>query len=601
MINGIRSVKDICSELRYILNKKHKKQAIKVLVVIIIGSWFELIGVSAVLPFVQAIVTPDNLMQNVYIQKAMGLFQLEISSKTLLLLMGACLILVYIIKNLFIIFSLYLQNDYSTTVQKDLSNKILHSYMSRPYTFFLETNSSVMLRGTSDNIVGLYQILLNILTMIAELISVCMIGIYLLYTDVWTAVAALLLMAVIFCGLVFFLKPIIKRSGKKNMHVIARRNKAVYQAVTGVKEIYVMRRQKYFETEYEEASEIYRNVQRNYGFLNACPDRIVEGVCISGLIGVVCIRLLAGGEMLDFVPKLAVFAMAAFKILPSVGKISSRINSIVYYRPMLDDTYKNIKEANQYQEEKNKYLSQKGTEVVQKESLQFCDCLSVNQVVWRYKNQNQDVLRGTTLTITKGQAVGLIGASGAGKTTLVDMILGLLKPQAGTIEMDGRDIYTIPEAWSRMVGYVPQAVFLMDDTVRNNVCFGLREEDTDDESVWEALERAQLKDFIQGLPNGLDTIVGERGVKFSGGQRQRIAIARALYCRPEILILDEATAALDNETEAAVMESIDSLQGQITMIIVAHRLTTIKKCDVIYEIADGQAIQREKAEVLAEQ
>lgn len=598
MINNIREIKVIFSELSYILNRKQKKQSLKVLAIIIVSSWLEMIGVSAVLPFVQAIISPEVLLQNAYIQKILRLFNIEASTKTLLLVIGIGMMLVYVIKNLFMIFSLFLQNDYNTKIQKDLSNTMLHSYMNRPYTFFLETNSSIIMRGSTDNIFGIYQILSSIMSMSAEIISVIMIGIYIVFTDFWTAIAALLLMLTIVGGIVFFFRPTIKRIGQKNMEVVAAKNKAIYQAVSGIKEIFVMQRQKYFEKEYEQTSEIHRNVQRNYGFISACPDRIVEGICISGLIGVICIRLLTSEEMLNFIPKLAVFAMAAFKVLPSVGKISSRMSSIIYYRPMLLDTYNNMKEVNEYVEEQKKYIQKNSTYKDSIRNLRFVSHLLINQVVWKYKNQQKEVLSKTTLVIEKGQSVGLIGASGAGKTTLVDMILGLLKPQEGSIEMDGIDIYTIPHEWSHMVGYVPQAVFLMDDTVRNNVCFGLKIDDKNDEMVWEALERAQLKAFIQSLPNGLDTIVGERGVKFSGGQRQRIAIARALYCKPEILILDEATAALDNETEAAVMESIDLLQGQITMIIVAHRLTTIKKCDVVYEIVDGQAIQRDKEGLL---
>ncbi len=598
MINNIRAIEDIFSELSYILNRKQKKQSLKVLAIIIVSSWLELIGVSAVLPFVQAIISPEVLLQNAYIQKILRLFNIEASTKTLLLVIGIGMMLVYVIKNLFMIFSLFLQNDYNTKIQKDLSNTMLHSYMNRPYTFFLETNSSIIMRGSTDNIFGIYQILSSIMSMSAEIISVIMIGIYIVFTDFWTAIAALLLMLTIVGGIVFFFRPTIKRIGQKNMEVVAAKNKAIYQAISGIKEIFVMQRQKYFEKEYEQTSEIHRNVQRNYGFISACPDRIVEGICISGLIGVICIRLLTSEEMLNFIPKLAVFAMAAFKVLPSVGKISSRMSSIIYYRPMLLDTYNNMKEVNEYVEEQKKYIQKNSTYKDSIRNLRFVSHLLINQVVWKYKNQQKEVLSKTTLVIEKGQSVGLIGASGAGKTTLVDMILGLLKPQEGSIEMDGIDIYTIPHEWSHMVGYVPQTVFLMDDTVRNNVCFGLKIDDKNDEMVWEALERAQLKAFIQSLPNGLDTIVGERGVKFSGGQRQRIAIARALYCKPEILILDEATAALDNETEAAVMESIDLLQGQITMIIVAHRLTTIKKCDVVYEIVDGQAIQRDKEGLL---
>ena len=215
----------------------------------------------------------------------------------------------------------------------------------------------------------------------------------------------------------------------------------------------------------------------------------------------------------------------------------------------------------------------------------------------RYYYIDKSLLTDVQLTIQKGESIAFIGASGAGKTTLSDIILGLLQPEKGTVDMDGIDVYTIPMQWAHIVGYVPQSIFLMDDTVRNNIAFGISAETIEDKYIWEALEKAQLKDFVEKLPYGLDTIVGERGVKFSGGQRQRVAIARALYNKPEILVLDEATAALDNETETAVMESIDALQGQITMIIVAHRLTTIRNCDKIYEIKDGVAVERSKEEV----
>ena len=215
--------------------------------------------------------------------------------------------------------------------------------------------------------------------------------------------------------------------------------------------------------------------------------------------------------------------------------------------------------------------------------------------MWQYEGQTRPVLDGVSFEIHKGQSVALIGTSGSGKTTLSDVILGLLTPAKGSVYMDGIDIYTMPKAWAGIVGYVPQSVFLIDDTIRNNVAFGLR--DIDDADIWKALEQAQLKAFVETLPAGLDTIVGDRGIKFSGGQRQRVAIARALFNKPEILILDEATAALDNETEKAVMESIDALQGQITMVIVAHRLTTIRNCDSIYEIKDGKAVKRSKSEV----
>ena len=221
----------------------------------------------------------------------------------------------------------------------------------------------------------------------------------------------------------------------------------------------------------------------------------------------------------------------------------------------------------------------------------------MSNIFWKYETQKLPVLTNVSLEIKKGKSIALIGASGSGKTTLSDIILGLLMPQGGSVTADGTDVYSMPMEWANIVGYVPQTIFLLDGTVRENIIFGLSDSKADDAKIWKSLERAQLKEFVEKLPQQLDTMVGERGIKFSGGQRQRIAIARALYNEPEILVLDEATAALDNDTESAVMESIEALHGKITLIIVAHRLETIKCCDEIYEIIDGKAVKREKEEI----
>lgn len=312
-------------------------------------------------------------------------------------------------------------------------------------------------------------------------------------------------------------------------------------------------------------------------------------------MGIACIRIMIGTNLNTFVPVLGTFAVGAFRILPSISKISSRLNAIAFYRPCLQSTYDNLKEINEYDEQYMPTLQQEHISL--EKEISFQNCLEIRNISWKYLNAKNNVLQNLSLTIHKGESVAFIGASGAGKTTLADVIMGLLEPQSGAVEVDGTDIFSIPHQWARTIGYVPQSVFLIDDTVRGNVAFGLKEENVFDDKIWAALEEAQLKEFIESLPLGLDTIVGERGVKFSGGQRQRIAIARALYENPDILVLDEATAALDTETENAVMESIDALQGFKTLIIVAHRLTTIRNCDKIYEIKDGIAVERSKADV----
>lgn len=598
MKNNIRTLVTIVKELEFILDKKQKKRMLLVLFVIIISSGFELLGVTAILPFIQAAIDADKVMQNKYIAEIADLLGI-VSSGEILILMGVLLILIYILKNTFMLFSYFVQCDYATRVQKELSIKMLKSYMKRPYTFFLNTNSSEIVRGCNEDIEGVYNIFSNLFTIVTELLTIIAIGIFIIYTDPWTAVGVLILMAVAMFGIVAIFKPVMKRAGKENIVAVATKNKVIYQAISGIKEIYVMQRKELFLGAYEEAAETRRKVQRTYDCVNNSPDRIIEGICVSGLIGIVCIRLTMNVNMTEFIPKLGAFAVAAFRILPSIGKISNRINGLVYRRPALAKVYENMQEAELYEKEREEYTIQNSGQYVFDSKISFESELIIQHVLWKYQNQKTPVLKDATLKIEKGESVAFIGASGAGKTTLADSILGLLKPQQGNIKMDGMDVYAMPMQWAKIVGYVPQSVFLLDDTVRNNIAFGIPETEVQDDMIWDALERAQLKEFIKRLPEGLETIVGERGIKFSGGQRQRIAIARALYNKPEILILDEATAALDNETETAVMESIEALQGQITMIIVAHRLTTIRNCDRIYEIKNGVAVECKKEEVLA--
>lgn len=597
MKRNIETLVEIIKQLNYILNRSQKKRAFLLLIVILLSAGFELLGVTAILPFVEAAVSPDKMLQNKYIIKIAPILGITNASK-LLILMGVGLILVYIVKNVFLLYANYAQNDFSTRIQKELSLKMMHSYMSRAYTFFLNTNSSEVFRGCGNDIGCVYNVIDCLITILTQILTFLFIGIFLIYTDPAIAISALFLMMIVLFGIVFLFKPTIKKAGKRNQELLTSKSKILYQAVSGIKEILVMQRKELFLSAYDEVCDQSRKVQRTYNVLSASPDRVIEGICISGIIGIVCIRLAGNSDsMIDFIPKLAAFAMAAFKILPSISKIANRMTGIIYSRPGLVSVYQNLVEANHYTEQMQQYVAVRRISAEQLTDVKFQKQLSINHVFWQYENQKEPVLTDVQLTIQKGESIALIGASGAGKTTLSDIILGLLQPPKGTIEMDGIDVYTMPKQWAHIVGYVPQSIFLMDDTVRNNIAFGLPVKTIEDKYIWDALEKAQLKDFVEKLPYGLDTIVGERGVKFSGGQRQRIAIARALYNKPEILVLDEATAALDNETETAVMESIDALQGHVTMIIVAHRLTTIRNCDKIYEIKDGVAIERSKEEV----
>lgn len=588
----IRVIQEMIFKLENILTKKQKKSAIKLLAIIILGAFFELMGVSIIMPFMEILVAPDKVIFNPILQPFIAIFHIN-STNGVLVLICCGIIVLYLVKNIFLIFSYYLQFDYSTNVKKELSIKLLNSYMMRPYTFFLNANSGEIIRVCNNDVDGVYDILSYIFTILAESLTTLAIGIYLIWLAPVMAISAIMLILVVMLVIVFILKPIVNVLGQKYMNAQAAKNKAIYQTIEGVKELFVMQRKELFVETYEEAAENVRIAQRNHEFLNSTPERIIEGVCVGGIISIIMTLLVLNGNNSSFIPELGVFAMAAFKIMPSVGKLSSRITKIVYCLPMLNNVYNNLVQVENYQREREKYEQKCGIIEPVKE---FKENLSIKNVYWTYEGQKQSVLKGINLEVKKGESIALIGSSGAGKTTLVDVILGLLKPEKGQVLLDGQDVYGMPRDWANIVGYVPQSVFLIDDTVRNNISFGLK--DVNDIEIWNALEQAQLKEFVQKLPNGLNTIVGERGVKFSGGQRQRIAIARALYSNPQILVLDEATASLDNDTENAVMEAIDHLQGRMTMVIVAHRLTTIKNCDRIYEISNGCAIERKKEEIL---
>lgn len=599
MKHNINAVVRMLKQLNYVLDSKQKRNSIWVFACMILTSALELLGVSAIYPFLQMMLAPEGAREKWYI-KWIYYLKPDTSDQSALMLLGVMIIFVYVFKNVFMVVSAYVRVSFATKFQRDLSVNTLTAYLQHPYQFFLDTNSSEIIRGIGSDVGGVYQILLNFFMLLTDGLTVIAMGIFLFMSDAFMTVAAMTLAFVCLIVTIFGFKNRMKKAGSNARAASALKSKYGYQAAGGIKEIMVLDRKQKFIDQYREAANLEQKALVTSGIIEACPDRILEGVCIGGIIGIVCIRIIGGMEINSFIPVLGTFAMATFKILPAISKVSTRVNFIVYYQESLQGAYHNLKEATEYESERQQCVS---TELERNrrsiENIYFMHEVKVERVTWKYLNAKEDVLKNTELSIKKGQSVALIGSSGAGKTTLADIIMGLLKPQSGTVYMDGIDIFTIPHQWARIIGYVPQAVFLIDDTVRSNVAFGLKKDEINDEKVWEALRQAQLKEFVENLPFGLDTIVGERGVKFSGGQRQRIAIARALYENPDILVLDEATSALDNETETAVMESIDALQGSKTLIIVAHRLTTIRNCDVIYEIKDGVAVRREKDEVLA--
>lgn len=592
MKNELRKVADAISKLDYILTRKQKQYGVLVFLLSIISAVLETLGVSIIFPLLQAFLNPEELMANRYVQVMTSIMGLN-SYKEVITIICLIIVFIYVFKNFFGIFYVWVSNKYACKVHRELAIQILDAYMKQGYSFFTENSSARLLNGLGEDVSSVYNIINYTFIMLSKVFTI--LGTAILIVVVTPSMSLILMLLVIFC---FAITQLLFRKSMSKYGRMAREYtclgyQASLEAIQGSKEVLVTNRQDYFVKQFQKCLLGSNKATIKNAIGASAPAYIIEAVCVSGLMIMVGVRVLHEADVASMISQLSVIAIAAFRILPSLGSVLSCVNSIVYHTPSLAASYETIHlvkelEAKEQQEEK---IEEEGNNIV------FKDELVLSDISFKYPQRDNLVLNGLNLRIQKGSSVAFIGSSGSGKTTLADIILNLLEPQQGKIEMDGYDIKKLKGQWNRIIGYVPQSIYLTDASIRRNIAFGIDESEIDDTKVWKALEMAQLKSFVESLPKKLDTVVGEWGIQFSGGQRQRVAIARALYGEPDILILDEATAALDNETETAVMEAIDALQGIKTLIIVAHRLTTIRNCDEIYEIKDGKAIRREKTEI----
>lgn len=587
-MKNIRTFFTMYRQLLGILDKKQKIKGMILIVLLIMVSLLETLGIGVVIPFIIAMLDPETLLKNRYIKSVTAFLQIN-NYQNILLLVTLCIIGVYVVKNALILLVNYYQADYRNTLEKDLSIKMLSSCMKRPYTFFLDTNSADVLRNIINDITNVAIVLDSYSSLFAEGLTCLFIVFFLISMNPFLAFSLMGVTVLAAMGIVLCFKKKTGECGEKTREAFSERYQCVYQTVTGVKEITVMQRRENFVKQFAQASEKACRYNTSYLCIQKAPNRLIETVFIGSMLLLVCVNVKGGNVSVDYISSLGTMAVAAVRILPSITNLTNSMNSLVFSRIALDEAYQNITAAG-WKKEGNEIIQETDiSHISDQRTLAFNEGVFIEHIKWQYKENLPWVIDDLSLKIRKGEAIAFIGESGAGKTTLSDIILGLLQPQAGSVKVDNTDIFDVLPQWAKIVGYVPQSVFLLDDTIRNNIAFGLSEEEIDDRMIWRALEQAQIKTMVENLEKGLDTVVGERGIKFSGGQRQRIAIARALYYNPDILVLDEATSALDSETEEAVMEAIDALQGIKTIIIVAHRLTTIQKCDKIYEIKNGKA------------
>lgn len=573
---------DFFIKAKYILNRKQKIRLIMLIAIIFVGGIMELVGIAAIMPFVNVLMKPETIHMNRYYAFFYDFLHLE-SDKQFLFFMAMALVVVYIVKNIYLIVMYDVQYRFTFNNQRRLSYKMMDAYMKQTYLFHVSKNISELSRNVTSDVNMFFQAVLNVLQLITEAIVCLLLAGYLFITDKSITIGVVVLLLV-FAS--FFLKVFKKKAkalGAVTREKGADMEKWIRQSFEGVKEIKILNREQFFLKQVDDNYTVYAEAVRKNSLITIIPRPIFEAVCVSALMIVVAIKIIRGVNLDYFIPIMSVFAIAAFRLLPSFGRLTSYINGINFNKVAVDAVYHDLKEVEQLMKDNQERNSHQ-------DLIEVKEAIHVRDIRFKYPNVDKYVLDGASLDIPKNKSVAFVGSSGAGKTTLADIILGVLEPESGHVYADDIDVYEYPYGWHKNLGYIPQAIYLMDDSIRNNILFGVPESEANEEAIWRALEDAQLKEFVDGLEQGIDTVIGERGVRLSGGQRQRIGIARALYNNPAILVLDEATSALDNETEAAVMEAINGLQGKKTLIIIAHRLSTIENCDLKYEVTDGKVI-----------
>ncbi|MCR5094693.1 MAG: ABC transporter ATP-binding protein/permease [Lachnospiraceae bacterium] len=576
----------VLKKLYTIFGRKQKWQFFGLGIMILIGGLFETLGVSMMVPVMGAVTDPAAVREQIRgmgvlsdIADALGLLQ---SDTRLVVMLLIAIIGLFILKNLYILLLTWRQSTFISRTRNDMISRVMREFLNRPYEEYLGADIPTVFRITDSDIPKMFSLILALLNLTTELVvSICICTVLLIVNWKFTAFTALIFLLMTGFNLKV-LKPRLNRIGKTNQDIQSRIAKWRIEAIYGLKDVKVLNREDFFIRNYYESGRIGADTDRSYSVLNNLPRLLIETVFLGSIFAFLAVYIGTGGDVKPLIPQLMAFAAAAVRVMPSANRINTYLTEIAYEQPALDYVYENYSGAMKA-DRAMRYTPAVGTE----ETLTLTDRIELDGICYRYPGTDRDIFVNASMTVHRGESVGIMGASGAGKSTIVDILLGLLKVQAGTITCDGVSIFERYGAWLHQIGYIPQAIYLIDESIRDNIAFGIDADRIDEDRLWEVLAEAQLKEFVEALPEGLDTKIGDRGVRLSGGQRQRIGIARALYHDPEILVFDEATSALDGDTEEALMEAINSFHGKKTMIIIAHRLNTIAKCDRIYEVRDG--------------
>jgi ABC-type multidrug transport system fused ATPase/permease subunit len=537
----------------------------------------EMLGLGILIPAIGFLA--DNEISFKYPRLLVIANELGLTTKMRLVTGGMILLIFFfILKALFLVFLSWIQSKFSAMLSAFLSEKLFLGYLKKPYDFHLQNNSSQLIRNIQSEVSFFSSITQSFISLTSEVSIILSISFVLFYvTPIGATIVTLFFVLSAYLFQIFTKKKLLFWGEQRQIHE-GKINLHLLQGLGGVKDVKLLGREDYFLNKFNDSNVYKSDLSTKQFTLQQIPRLYLELLAVIGLLGLVIIMTLQNSNLQSLMSTMGIFVVAAFRMIPSINRIMVSLQSIRFAQPVVDNLYHEFMKIYENDALINSELL---------EPFNFRSFIQIEDLEYKYPNSNNNVLKSISFQLRYGEAVGFIGTSGSGKSTMADLILGLLKPTQGKILVDGVDIHTNIRAWQKKIGYVPQTIYLTDDTLRRNIAFGIPDNEINENSVINAIKSAQMESFIEGLPEGLNSLVGERGVRLSGGQRQRIGIARALYNNPEILVLDEATSSLDTLTEDKIMSSVNDLKGKITLIIIAHRISTLSQCDRIYKFNKG--------------
>ncbi len=572
------------NRLRYLFNRRDKLLFVVLLMGMIIGALLETFSISVIPVFIGAAINPEKILQ--YAPAKAVLDFLSIKDSRGILLWGCLgLLIVYFIKTGFLCLQYYFQVRFVQNRRLRLTQRLFTAYMCAPYEFHIQRNSAELLRNTLSEIVQIMaKVIMPLLTLTMQGMIMVTILILLLFVQPVMAIVAGVLLGFAGGGFQWMVKKKLVEYSRVAQEHRKQMFKSIQQGLGVIKELRVLHREKSFVDAFVLSLKATLNAALFQGVTTRITAPYMEFVAVFGLLGITILLVITGQKDESLAPTMALFVVAFVKLKNSISSVVHGINQLLFgvvsIRPVYDDL--------KLLENKKGNNGLINNRISEQNRWRFSQDLRLEGISYRYPNCEEYALKNIDLTLRKGNCIALVGQTGSGKTTLVDVILGLLEPECGSILLDSRDIHTNLSAWQTNIGYIPQFIYLTDDTVRRNIALGIDDAKVDGDQLWQAIRAAQLESLMEMLPQGLDTIIGERGIKLSGGQRQRIGIARALYHNPDVLIMDEATSALDNATEKAIVDAINQHRGKKTIIMIAHRLSTVQNSDTLHFMKNGQ-------------